>query len=189
MPATIRASCLIGGLREAPQCDSARLDDRRPGRDGTIVSPRRPPTLAVRAHLEARDIVLAHRAGVAIGEARRPRTPRIDEDGAGREAVRFAQETRQPGRLRLARLARLSRPCRIAGAGGAGSNGEGETRPHDDRDDASVHDLTSFAVSGGSEAIRHGGSTGFRGDLALSLIHISEPTRLGMMSYAVFSLK
>src|SRR5665811_1487940 len=108
MPATIRASCLIGGLREAPQCDSARLDDRRPGRDGTIGSPRRPPTLAVRAHLEARDIVLAYRAGVAFGEA----------------------------------------------------------RPHDDRDDASVHDLTSLAVTGGSGAIRHVGSTGFRGDLA-----------------------
>jgi len=99
------------------------------GETGPSCRPGDPRLSAVRAHLEARDIVLAHRAGVAIGEARRPRTPRIDEDGAGREAVRFAQETRRPGRLRLARLARLSRPCRIAGAGGAGSNGEGEARP------------------------------------------------------------
>ena len=166
MPATIRASCLIGGLREAPQCDSARLDDRRPGRDGTIGTPRRPPTLAVRAHLEARDIVLAYRAGVAFGEARRPRTPRIDEDGAGREAVRCAQETRRPGRLHLARLARLSRPCRIAGAGGAGSNGDASSRSSWGRVSPSVHDLTSLAVTGGSGAIRHVGSTGFRGDLA-----------------------
>src|SRR5450756_588647 len=31
--------------------------------------------------------------------------------------------------------------------------------------------------------------TGVNEDLALSLIHISEPTRLGMISYAVFCLK
>src|SRR5450756_2785060 len=34
-----------------------------------------------------------------------------------------------------------------------------------------------------------GGRPGRRGHLVLSLIHISEPTRLGMISYAVFCLK
>src|SRR5665648_1242343 len=38
-------------------------------------------------------------------------------------------------------------------------------------------------------AVYWGGNTQARVTLALSLIHISEPTRLGMISYAVFCLK
>src|SRR5674476_1666820 len=89
MPVTIRASCLIGGLtRGAARLRQAgRSEARATGPSGRPGDPRRS---AVRAHLEARDVVLAYRAGVAFGEARRPRTPRIDEDGAGREAVRLS---------------------------------------------------------------------------------------------------
>src|SRR5665648_1126947 len=39
------------------------------------------------------------------------------------------------------------------------------------------------------EVLPGGGTTDYAVDIYLSLIHISEPTRLGMISYAVFCLK
>ena len=40
-----------------------------------------------------------------------------------------------------------------------------------------------------NEAIELSAEDGYEGTFGLSLIHISEPTRLGMISYAVFCLK
>src|SRR5450759_5831818 len=46
-----------------------------------------------------------------------------------------------------------------------------------------------FTISGARNLMENPNQTGSRAVLPLSLIHISEPTRLGMISYAVFCLK
>src|SRR5450756_2821734 len=54
--------------------------------------------------------------------------------------------------------------------------------------DAIVDD-TDVGAGDARVVCRGEGVRGDRGTLRLSLIHISEPTRLGMISYAVFCLK
>ena len=55
-----------------------------------------------------------------------------------------------------------------------------------------LHEVATGSLDEGVDALSylaHARNHGFQFQLGLSLIHISEPTRLGMISYAVFCLK